>query len=222
MKTTSSTKAAKGRGAGTRDKVLACAVEEFLEYGFYGARTQRIADRAGVNKAMLHYYYSTKEQMYKEALGTIFQTVMQRLDSLSDEPVPVQEKIGQIVDAYIDVFSRYPAYLRLLLYELSTGGESLKKFQVLKPELIPFTPGSGRIYRYFEEKIRSGEIQDVNILHLVLSIVGQVMATFIARPIVERLTDLNEARMKRFLGERKKFIVRLTTEGVLVRGGNTR
>lgn len=198
----------------TKDLVLSAAIEEFIEFGYYGARMQRIADRAGVNKAMLFYYFSNKEQIYREALGDVFQTIMGRLGALGADSVPLEEKVRQIVSVYIDVFTAHPDYLRLAQYELITGGKNLPA--IMQGRELPFTPSTGPIHAYFEEKVRSGEIRDVDIFQLIVSIIGQTVAPFMVRPMIEAMAAGigRPLDFGKFIAERKEFIVRLVCDGI--------
>ncbi|MDD5530395.1 MAG: TetR/AcrR family transcriptional regulator [bacterium] len=206
----------------TKEKILKYAIKEFLEYGFYGARMQRIADKAKINKAMLFYYYKNKKQIYKEALMSIFKTVVENLINISDEDVPIEDKIKEIIDIYADFASKNPDYLRLVQYEFSRGGKDFTKYNILKDvsksQLFPLNPDTGKIFKYFNKKMKSGEIRNINLAHLIISIAGQVMASFFARPLFEAIGVYKPSDFDKFIKERKEFIVKLVLDGI--RGGN--
>jgi AcrR family transcriptional regulator len=200
----------------TKDRILTCAIEEFIEYGFYGARMQRIADRAKVNKAMLFYYFTSKDQIYKEVLGSVLREVIEKLNRLDDKPLPFKDKIRQIIDIYFDMFISHPDYVKLMQYELMTGGKHLQ--ELLQGMPIPFN-STGRIYQYFAEKMKAGQMRNVDILQLVASIIGQVIVPFIGRPLFESIARSSGQPFDfdRFIADRKEFVVSLLFDGLKIR-----
>ena len=198
----------------TKDKILHFAIQEFIENGFHGARMQSIAERAKVNKALIFYYFSSKELIYKEVISTVVNTVMEKLNRIDDQPLSVRDKISQVVDIYMEVFLKYPDYVKLMQYEMVRGGPNIKKFNIFQPESVPFNPVSGKLYKYFEEKIKTGEIKKVDVFQLLLSIIGQILIVFFARPIMEIMGDKFNFDINKFMEQRKEFIVNLVMEGI--------
>ena len=80
----------------TKKIILEAAISEFIEYGYYGARMQSIADRAKVNKAMIHYYFRNKETIYGEVINTVFDVVSEKLNKIPVGPVKPEKMIEQI------------------------------------------------------------------------------------------------------------------------------
>jgi len=198
----------------TKDKILHNAIQEFIENGYHGARMQRIAERAKVNKALIFYYFSSKELIYKEVISTVINTVMDRLNKIDNKPASVREKIGQIVDTYMEVFLKYPDYVKLMQYEMVRGGPNIRKFNIFQADNVPFNPVTGTLYKYFEEKIKSGEIRKVDVFQLLLSIIGQILIVFFARPVMEIMREKYTFDIDNFMEQRKEFIVNLVMEGI--------
>lgn len=196
----------------TKEKILRQAIQEFLEYGFYGARMQRIADRAKINKAMLFYYYKNKEQIYKAALGSIFKIMLGNFNKISNKPVSIEKKVLQLIDIYTDVFMKYPDYFQLIQYELSRGGKNLKEYN--SNNMLLYGSEIKKIYEYFDKKMASGEIKRVDIFQLIISIVGQVMASFVIKPFFEMVGFRETLDFNAFIEKRKKFIIKLVFEGI--------
>jgi len=192
------------------------AIHEFIEHGYHGARMQNIAERAKVNKALIFYYYTSKDQIYKEVLGRIFKTIFERLNNLSDEPTSVENKVRQIVDVYMSVLIDYPDYIKLMMYELSSGANTVKELNPFGALGMPFSPMGGKIYSFFDGKIRAGEMKQVDIIQLIISIVGQIIISFIGLPIIRTAFESNKMDfdIKIFLEKRKDFIVNLVINGI--------
>lgn len=201
----------------TKDRILSAAIDEFIEYGYYGARTQRIAQRAKVNKAMLHYYYGNKENIYSLAVQNVLDLLLTELDKIPDSDDPVEVKMEQIMDAYINMFTKNHSKIRMLLYELTRGGGELKKFVLKNFNRVPFNPMTGSIYKYFERKMKKGELRKMNPLHLIISIISQVMPVYFAREIVGDIggsMGLNKLVINKFIDERKKVVLQMMMEGI--------
>ena len=199
----------------TKDRILKAAIEEFVEYGYYGARTQRIANRAKVNKAMLHYYFSSKEKMYEHVLETVAGAVFGRLTAISDESVTVEKKIEQIMDVYIEVFTKYSDYIKIVLYEIMRGGNSLRSVLMSKGGEIQ--KAFKKFMVYFETRAKAGEIKKVNGVQLFMSIVGQIIPIYAAKQIVGQIAgvfNFDKLIVNKIISERKKFVIDLIMNGI--------
>ncbi|MFH1092016.1 MAG: TetR/AcrR family transcriptional regulator, partial [Pseudomonadota bacterium] len=109
------------------ERILAAASQEFAKKGFFGARTQAIADAAGVNKAMVHYYYRTKEKLYSQVLRRSVGKLMTRVREAWQAEVPVTARVEKVIDAYLDNVSQDPNIIKILLRELVDGGDRLRR-----------------------------------------------------------------------------------------------
>ncbi len=202
----------------TKDRILKAAIEEFVEYGFYGARTQNIANRAKVNKAMLHYYFRNKENIYEETLKTLFFRLMQRLNSISDEPVDPEKKMSQILDAFIEIFTDNSLYVKLLLYEIIRGGDKLAKIAKENFMIVPMNPVNGKIYKYFKSQMKAGKIKNINVFHLLISLIAQVAPVYVAKSFIgdkAKLFGIGDMALNKFVKDRKKFVLDVMKEGVI-------
>jgi AcrR family transcriptional regulator len=208
-------KTVKNDEAKTKDRLLSAAIDEFVEYGFYGARTQRIANRAKVNKALLHYYYSSKEKMYEQVLETVASAIFDRLTAISDEPVPVEKKIEQIMDVYIEVFTKYSSYLRIFLYEIMRGGERLKNVVMSKSGKIH--AAFKKFMKYFEGQIKEGKIRKISGVHLFISIVSQMAPVYVGKQLISNIAGVfgvDRLIVGKMVDDRKKFVIDLIMNGI--------
>ena len=201
----------------SKDRILEAAMDEFVEYGYYGARTQRIADKAKVNKALIHYYFSNKETIYEQALAKVVGLIIGKLNAISDEPVEIEKKMEQIMDVYISLFTEYSGYFRFVLSEVLRGGDKLKKAIVPRIKEIPFNPMNGSLYRYFNEQMKNGKIKKVNIFQLIISIIVQIAPVYFAKGIIEKVVGgagVDRLIVDKFIRDRKKFVIDLTMNGI--------
>jgi TetR/AcrR family transcriptional regulator len=199
----------------TKDRILRAAIDEFVEYGFYGARTQRMANRAKVNKAMLHYYYSSKEKMYEQVLETVAEAIFEKLTAISDEPVPIEKKIEQIIDVYIDVFIEYNNYMKIFLYEIMRGGDRLRAVVMSKSGQIH--QAFKKFMKYFEGQVKQGKIRKVNGVHLFISIVSQMAPVYVGKQIISNVTGVfgvDGFIVEKMIKGRKRFVIDLIMNGI--------
>ncbi len=199
----------------TKDRILRAAIDEFVEYGFYGARTQRIANRAKVNKAMLHYYYSNKEKMYEQVLETVANAIFERLTAISDEPVPIEKKIEQIMDVYVGVFTEYNAYMKIFLYEIMRGGDRLRN--VLLSKSAGIHKAFKKFMSYFDGQVKAGNIRKISGIHLFISIVSQMAPVYVGKQLIEKVTGVfgvDKLLVGKMTAERKEFVIDLIMNGI--------
>src|SRR5215475_12668086 len=108
----------RGEPAKTRAAILKAALEEFSHEGAAGARTDEIARRAGVNKALLYYYFKDKEGLYGAALEQVFSGLSARvMEVLARRELPPRQRLLCYVEAHFDYIARAPGYPRLVQRE---------------------------------------------------------------------------------------------------------
>ena len=112
---------------GTEEKILNAAKEVFMKYGLYGARMQDIADTAGINKALLHYYFRNKEKLFDKVFEGALQKYFQQMDVFSDSSLPIKERVFNYVDNIIAFLSEYPQMSMFIIKEISINPELFKE-----------------------------------------------------------------------------------------------
>jgi AcrR family transcriptional regulator len=189
-----------GPAAGTGQRILAAAVQEFAEKGFFGARMQAMADAAGVNKAMLHYYFRSKENLYRQVLQVTFQALWQNVEEILQEEAPIIQRLDRVVDLYMDLFIRNPGLVRIILREVVGGGEQLRQ-SIKYLKTVGITPRRSLL----RVEAEMGFSQD-DLLHLIVSLIGLCLFSTFAEPFLGELFDLDQARMADFSKERREAI----------------
>src|ERR1700693_2200692 len=100
--------------AASRTCILEHAVAEFATQGVAGARTAAIAEAAGVNKALLYYYFKDKESLYSAALEAVFSGLVAELMPMLESALPPGEKLLRFARAHFEYLIRHPSYPRLI------------------------------------------------------------------------------------------------------------
>ncbi len=171
-------------------RILAAAREEFIGRGLRGARMQSIADRAGVNKALAHYYFRTKEKLYDAALHDTMTTIVAALrQALPDDAddTDLRTLLHKIVTAYITTFQKNPDFPRFIIRELADGGARLPPLidaGILTVGVFPL-----RINRLLVAGMEQGSIRPIKPVHFLLNLLGMCVFTFIARPILSLVNE---------------------------------
>lgn len=107
------------KSSNRKKEILDIALDEFTKEGYSGARLQSIADRTGVTKAMIHYYFKTKESLFRETYEVVCQNLIVDLFSPLEDDQPLFAKIDAFVDNVIQKFSRHPKQAHFLVSELN-------------------------------------------------------------------------------------------------------
>src|SRR5690349_15726675 len=102
----------------TRAAILDAATREFSREGLAGARTDAIAREAGVNKALLYYYFHDKESLYAAVLDRVFTGLKARINAALEQPVSPRERLLAYAGAHFDYIAEHPEYPRLMSREM--------------------------------------------------------------------------------------------------------
>ena len=184
------------------DRILAAATDEFAANGFYGARTQAIADAAGVNKAMLHYYFRSKENLYGQVIKAAMKRILTQVGEAWLGKAPLNTRLHQVVDSYMDNYELNPGFLKIILREVVDGGERFRKiFRELKESDLQ-AAGLGPldlVGRVADEL----ELSPSEVIHLLLNIVGMCVISFTSPPLLEGLFDFDLSDFKKYLKQRR-------------------
>jgi len=204
----------------TTDKemlILQTAMEVFIEKGQHGARMQEIADRAGINKALLHYYFRSKENLYARIFEQLFWNNLKQIISLLNKNLTIEEYLRTFINEYIDFLKTHPRLPLFILRGLSEGGEVIQDIiEKLshKRETLPVT-----YVAVIEEAMKKGEIVRQDPLQLLGTIVGACLFFFIAEPMMRAFFQLGETFDRdKFIEERKEAIFTTIAYGIFPKG----
>ena len=195
----------RGRPEESRAAILRAAVREFAEHGIAGARTDAIARAAGVNKALLYYYFKDKETMYGAVLDQVFRGLRERVFASIEGDASPRDKILNYVGAYFDYIAANPLYPRLVQREMMRAGKGQSpNLQHIVKEY--FRPIFGRLTVVFEEGTARGDFRAVDPLHFVPSIVALIVFYFSSAPVIQLMTHANPLSPEK-IAERRAFVL---------------
>lgn len=183
-------------------QILAAAEQEFLTKGYDGARTTSIAQAAGVTHAMLHYYFRTKEQLFERIVDEKFATMSHSMVAIMGDPsLPIVERIKGGIAAHFDFIAANPLLPRFVINEIVTRPE---RYEVLyKRAGIVVNSVYNGLQVEIDRAAERGEIEQVDVKMLFISIMSMNIFTFVAYPFMEPIMGELMADRERFLEARK-------------------
>jgi TetR/AcrR family transcriptional regulator len=119
------------------DRILAAAALEFAERGYAGARVDRIAGRARVNKAMLYYHFHSKRRLYRALLRQTFSRASERLQAIAASDRPPAEKIDRAIDSIAAFIREHAFFPAIMLREVAEGGAHLDRETLATLAAVP-------------------------------------------------------------------------------------
>lgn len=183
----------------TEQKIMEAAEQVFLDEGFAGARMQEIANKAGINKALLHYYYRSKDKLFELVVKHKMKHFLPQVTTiLHDESIPVMTKVEMFVQGYLGMLRQNQ---RMPLFMLNTMHRH--------PEFTPW--GDHKIGKEFvevmERAIERGEIRRIDPHQFMLTLVGMCIFPFLARPIFKGIFDLSNEAFDKMIAERHTHVL---------------
>jgi TetR/AcrR family transcriptional regulator len=202
--------AAKSRRSGsrgepekTRAAILSAALEEFSREGASGARTDEIARRAGVNKALIYYYFKDKEGLYAAALEQVFSGLHERVMAiLNRSDLPPRDKLLQYVQSHFDYIASQPVYPHLVQREfMRTPGRTLSAAasRILEHYGKPLYQKLEDLVR---DGIRTGDFRKVDPVQTLTSVLGTIVFYFISMPAQQVMRAGDPASPERIAARR--------------------
>jgi len=152
----------------TKEKIIAAAIAEFAENGLAGARMDRLARAAGVNKAMIYYYFGSKEALFREVLKTKLITLISLQKQVVQSSGSLQQKLELVVHGLIELYRQDPSSLRILNHELLNNGHNMAHIaQEISPDqALPYHTGVAQL---FENALADGQIRGENAMQVVFT-----------------------------------------------------
>jgi len=195
----------RGQPEESRAAILKAAAHEFAEYGIAGARTDAIAHEAGVNKALLYYYFKDKETLYSAVLDEAFSGLKETVFRVLDSELPPREKMMAYVGAYFDFVASNQVYPRLMQREMMRAreGSSQHLERIIKNY---FRPIFVRVAELLQKGIAEGEFRPVNPVHFMPSMVAMIVFYFSGAPVMQRIVGFNPLTAER-IAERRAAVL---------------
>lgn len=197
----------KNEETNTEQAILKAAEELFLEQGFEQTTTKQIAQRAGCNQALLHYYYRTKDNLFVQIFEEKAKFIATHFLDINLTAQTLEERISQMVELHFELFRKNPRLVPFLLKEvLSDPVRVAPILDKIKQYMVKIF---GEIDEALHEEIEKGAARPVSTLNVILTLVSLDMAPFIIAPVLQRVLDLTDEQLDEQLDKRKPEVVEI-------------
>jgi len=194
----------------TEQKILDAAKKVFVRKGMAGARMQDIADEAGINKAMLHYYFRNKEKLFEVIFMEAAAKLFPKINEIFVSDLPLFEKIESFCAEYITVIIENPYLPLFVLNEINQDPELfLNKVWTGKSK-----PQPGKFLEQIEQEIKKGNIKKINPLQLLMNLISMSIFPFVAAPMFKKNLGLSDLQFRAIMEQRKKEIPKFIIDAI--------
>ena len=204
----------RGKPEETRAAILKAAVAEFAREGVAGARTDAIARSAGVNKALLYYYFKDKEGLYQAVLDAVFSGVRAAIHHALAQKLPPRERLAAYVRAHFDYIASKSLYPRIVQGEFLRAGRDASRLQRIARQY--FRPIFSELSALLQEGADSGDFRRVNPMHFIPSMVSVIVFYFTTAPILKVMTGFDPMSPER-VTERRAAVLDFISAALFTR-----
>lgn len=190
----------------TEQRILDAARTVFLRNGTAGARMQEIAQEAGVNQALLHYYFRSKEGLSSAVFRQIATRFFPALVQTLADDISLDEKIERLVAVYLENLSRNPFLPGYLISELHHHPERVPQ---LLGSALGAEPGQvlpplfEKLGEQINERVAAGTMRPIALEQFAINLISLCIFPFAARPMLSVVFGMDAAAFARFIEQRK-------------------
>lgn len=194
----------------TEEKIFEAATEVFTDKGLDGARMQDIANHAGINKALLHYYYRTKDQLFNMVFEKIAGKMFEKFAPVLDENLTLEEKIRFFMKNHIEFLERNPRLPIFLLNEMNRNPELIRKLA----KNIEIRKLWDELERQHKADFEKYNITAEAIPQLMTSIAALSIFPFAARTLITVFMEQMGYNFNDYIQERKTWVPEFIIKGI--------
>jgi AcrR family transcriptional regulator len=186
----------------TEERIKIAAAKIFTLKGLEGARMQDIADEANINKAMLHYYFRNKQQLFELIFTSKVHQIFSTFQFIMNKEVSFEEKIRTFIAEQINIISEFPALPLFVMMESRKNPELLENvFQSIQLE---------EIRKKFKEmitiEVKNNQIREISFEDLIMNIMSLCVYPIIAAPVFQHVLQKSDSDYRAFIEKRKSTI----------------
>jgi TetR/AcrR family transcriptional regulator len=205
MQSTATNKHPSDRADQTRARILEAAIGEFSENGLAGARTEQIAEAAGVNKALLYYYFQGKEALYAAAIEAVAESVLASSMAALSADQSAGERLLHFALNHFDRIHSQRAFQSLMQQEMLRLRQGEENALTPLVEKV-FQPMMGRIRELLAEGMRTRELIQVDEWQMIYAALGANVFYFLSGPVMGMMLGLDPFEPKALKARRKAAV----------------
>ncbi|WP_428741086.1 TetR/AcrR family transcriptional regulator [Tenacibaculum sp.] len=192
---------AKSRDNKTEEQILKAAQEIFQSKGMDGARMQEIADKASINKAMLHYYYRSKQLLFEAVFKKAFSLLAPQLNAILNDDSTIEEKIRSFTHNYITFIMKHPYLPNFIIQELNRKSQFIEEIKN-----NTFFPKLDKFKEQIEKEVKARTIRPISAEQLFINIISLNVFPFVGAPLIKAVANVDNESYKEILEARKKEV----------------
>jgi AcrR family transcriptional regulator len=182
----------------TEEKILEAAKKVFHSKGFEGARMQEIADEADINKALLHYYFRTKENLFNAVFKAAFGEIFAKLFMTIDSNEPLEKKLKNLINEYIGFLQENSYIPGFILAEMNQNPQKI--LEVFKSAPVP----PSMLFKRMKESIQDEKLENTDVRELFINILALCIFPIAAKPMLQYVFEFSDIQYDQFIEKRKK------------------
>ena len=194
----------------SEDKILAAARKVFMTKGMAGARMQDIANEAGINKAMLHYYFRDKDKLFETIFLEEAQKFFPKINMIFQSDNSLEEKIRQFVNEYINEMQENPYLPWFVLNEINLDPDRFM-YKIWGKDNLP---NPSKFLAQIEREVKKGTIKRISPMHLLMNLLSMTIFPFVARPMIQRKLGLDDMQFRAAMEQRKKEVPKFIMDSI--------
>lgn len=189
------------KDTGTEQLLKTTAKRIFFTEGKLHATTQDIANAAGVNRAALHYYFRTRDQLIAEVFKESMMDLSIRLGTVMGSAKPLKKKVEELIDVFMNEMSVYPYQETFMVTEINTAGQEL----VFGIEEGPVD----KFLKEIENEMQAGVIEQMDPKHFLMNLISLLSYPLIMAPLYRQFFKMDKPTFERLIAERKQLIFKM-------------
>ena len=188
----------KTKDENTEVQILDAAKNVFQSKGMDGARMQEIADKAGINKAMLHYYYRNKQLLFEAVFNNAFSLLAPQLNTILNDDSSIEKKIRNFTSNYISFMDKHPYLPAFVIQELNRNPEFIIKMK----NNLGF-PNIEKFKIQVNQEVKDGILKPISAEQLFMNVMALNVFPFVAKPLLMAFTNTDDEAYNGLIEKRK-------------------
>jgi AcrR family transcriptional regulator len=182
----------------SEEKILEAAKTVFHRKGFEGARMQEIADEAGINKALLHYYFRTKQNLFDAVFKAAFREIFTKIFTTVDADIPLEEKLTNLVNEYITFLQKNSYIPGFILAEMNQNPQKI--IDIFKSALV----SPSMLFERMRTAVQAEQLDKTDFRELFINLLSLCIFPIVARPMLQSILEFSNEEYDQFIEKRKK------------------
>lgn len=194
----------------TEQKILKAAKIVFIKKGFDGARMEDIAKQADINKALVHYYFRSKENLFEQIFDTFAAQILPNITLVMESEGSIYDKIEVFIHNYIEFFMKNPDLPIFVLTEINRNPDRVIA-------MLNNTQNFPKMQQFIGQlmvEVQLGKVKPINPIHFFLNMMSLCVFPFVAKPMIKTMINLSEEDFQTILNQRKQEVTRFIFDAI--------